>query len=294
VPELRHLRYFVAVAEELSFSRAARRLHMAQPPLSVAIRQLEQELGTTLLVRSSREVRLTAAGTALLAGARRTLTEADAAVDAARRAGAGETGSLRVAFNWSSGFETVPALGRAFRRRLPDVALLAEEMRNNRMTAALRSNRIDVAVALQPEVAGELSYRPIRREPVVVVLASAHPLAGEDAIALAAVSDEFLLFPRELAPRLHDFFVDLCRRAGFEPRQGTDSARSRWTVGTWDAGTAALFPASVAGHLRPGIVAVRIADPPALLETQAVWRADDASPTVAAFVELAGGLFEPR
>src|ERR671937_551105 len=114
--ELRHLRYFVAVAEELNFSRAAERLHMAQPPLSVAIRQLEQEVGADLLIRSSREVKLTDAGRTFLAGARRTLAELDHSLAEARRAAAGELGGLRVAFSWSARFETLPALGQAFRR----------------------------------------------------------------------------------------------------------------------------------------------------------------------------------
>src|SRR5262245_2021554 len=121
MPELRHLRYFVAVAEELNFSRAAERLHMAQPPLSVAIRQLEQELGASLFVRTTHEVRLTEAGAAFLSGARRTLDEAQAAVTAAQRAAAGELGSLRVGYHWSARFETLPALGQAFGHRYPRV-----------------------------------------------------------------------------------------------------------------------------------------------------------------------------
>src|SRR6266496_4116060 len=116
MPELRHLRYFVAVAEELNFSRAARRLRMAQPPLSVAIRQLEQELGADLFLRTSREVKLTEAGRALLDGARRTLAEADRAMTAARRAASGELGALHVAFSWSARFETLPLLGQADRK----------------------------------------------------------------------------------------------------------------------------------------------------------------------------------
>jgi DNA-binding transcriptional LysR family regulator len=127
MPELRHLRYFVAVAEELNFSRAADRLHMAQPPLSVAIRQLEQELGTNLFVRTSRDVTLTEGGAALLDGARRTLAEAEGAVMAARRAAAGEVGSQRIGYNWSARFDTLPVLGRALKRTRPDVELLAEE-----------------------------------------------------------------------------------------------------------------------------------------------------------------------
>jgi DNA-binding transcriptional LysR family regulator len=162
MPELRHLRYFIAVAEELNFSRAARRLRMAQPPLSVAIRQLEAELGTELFRRSSREVTLTEAGNALLAGARRTLAEADGAVAAAKRAAAGELGGLRIGFSWSARFDTLPVLGQAFRLQRPDVELLTEEMWNSRMTSALRDGTIDVAVALCPEVAGDLTSARIR------------------------------------------------------------------------------------------------------------------------------------
>jgi DNA-binding transcriptional LysR family regulator len=293
VPELRHLRYFVAVAEELNFSRAARRLRMAQPPLSVAIRQLERELGTCLFERSSREVMLTEAGCAFLPGARRTLAEAEAAVVAARRAGAGEVGSLRVGHNWSSRFETLPAVGQAFTTRYPEVELLTEEMRPNRMPGALRSGAIDVALALYPDIVAELSYQLVRKEPVVAVLSTGHPQAGEEAISLATLADEFLLFPRELAPRLHDYYVNLCRRAGFEPRQGGDSSRTRWTIGTWDASTIALFPQSVAKDLPDGVVAVPIDEPPGILETYVLWRAVDQRPTVEAFVEVSSAVFTP-
>jgi DNA-binding transcriptional LysR family regulator len=169
--ELRHLRYFVAVAEELNFSRAARRLHMAQPPLSVAIRQLERELGVTLLRRSTRDVRLTDAGSAFLQGARDTLAELDRSVALARRAAAGEIGRLRVAFSWGARFVTLPALGRAFRERHADVELLTEEMWNARMPAALRSGAVDLAVSVCPEVSAELSYQMIRSEGVVALVA---------------------------------------------------------------------------------------------------------------------------
>jgi DNA-binding transcriptional LysR family regulator len=291
MPELRHLRYFVAVAEELNFSRAAERLHMAQPPLSVAIRQLEQEIGTSLFLRTTREVRLTPAGVALLGGARRTIEEAEAAVTAAQRAAAGELGSLRVGYNWSSGFETLPTLGQALGHRHPDVELLAEEMRPNRMAAALRSATIDVVLALFPELFDEASYRTIRREPIVALLASSHPLAHAPQVELQSLAEECLLFPRELAPRLHDFYVHLCRNAGFEPKHSAESSRTRLTLGTWESSTAALLPRSVAGHLPRGVVAVRISAPSELLESQLVWRSETRNPVVAAFVELSSGVF---
>jgi DNA-binding transcriptional LysR family regulator len=291
VPELRHLRYFVAVAEELNFSRAAKRLRMAQPPLSVAIRQLEQEVGASLFIRSSREVKLTDAGSALLPGARRTLAEAGAAVTAAQRAAAGEVGTLRIGFNWSARFETLPTLGKAFTRHYPEVELLTEELRPNQIPAELRSATIDVALALYPDIVDELSYQPVRREPVVAVLSTSHPLADEDAIELEALADEFLLFPREVAPRLYDFYVNLCRSAGFEPKRGSESSRTRWTIGTWEATTAALFPQSVSNQLPDDTVAVPITTPTDPLVTELVWRSDNQSPIVAAFVEVAAGVF---
>jgi DNA-binding transcriptional LysR family regulator len=293
MPELRHLRYFVAVAEELNFSRAAERLHMAQPPLSVAIRQLEQELGTNLFVRTSREVRLTDAGVALLDGARRTLAEAEAAVTAARRAAAGEVGSLRIGYNWSARFDTLPALGQALRRTYPDVELLAEEMRPNRMPGSLRAGAIDVALALYPEVVDGLAYRSVRREPIVALLSATHPLAHEDAVGLEALAEEFLMFPRDVAPRLHDFYVGLCRRAGFEPKLSSESARSRWTIGTWGPSTAALLPASVSSDLPDGVVAVPITGLSEALEFQLAWRTDNRNPALAAFIALAHGVFAP-
>ena len=291
MPELRHLRYFVAVAEELNFSRAAKRLQMAQPPLSVAIRQLEQEIGTSLFIRSSREVKLTEAGNAFLAGARRTLAEAEAAVTAAQRAGTGEVGRLRVGYNWSARFETLPRLGQAFQQHRPDVELSTEEMRPNRMSAALRSGTIDVVIALYPEISAELSYQPIRRERIVAALSASHPLAHEEEIGLDALAEEFLLFPRDVAPRLHDFYVNLCRTAGFEPKRGSESSRTRWTIGTWDASTTALFPQSVTNDLPDGVVAIPISAPDHPLETQLVWRSDDDNPTLAAFIEVSANVF---
>jgi DNA-binding transcriptional LysR family regulator len=291
--ELRHLRYFVAVAEELNFSRAAERLHMAQPPLSAAIRQLERELGTQLLLRTTREVRLTDAGSSFLAGAHRTLAELERAERDARRAAAGEVGRLHLGFSWSARFETLPALGQAFRAARPDVELLTEEMWNGRMLTALASGRIDAAVALCPEIAAEFSYEVIRTEQVLALVADHHPLADRDEIELAELAaDRFLFFPRELAPRLHDVMVGFCRRAGFEPQIRSDSFHSGWEMQILaQVPAVALAPASVALALPAHIAALRVSDPPDPLETAIVWRADDVSAASAALREVATGLF---
>ena len=291
--ELRHLRYFVAVAEELNFSRAAERLHMAQPPLSAAIRQLEQELGTELLLRTTREVRLTDAGSAFLEGAKRTLAELERTRSDTRRAAAGEVGQLRVGFSWSARFETLPAIGRAFRLSHPDVSLLTEEMWNARMLPALRSGAIDAAVSLCPEIAAEFSYEAIRSEPVITLLAQSHPLADKPAIDLRDLAGErFLLFPRELAPRLHDFMVGLCRRAGFEPVARGESFHSGWELQILgEVDVVALAPASVALGLPEGIVAAPVSDPPERLETAIVYRKDDPSSANRAFRQAAVAAF---
>ena len=292
MPELRHLRYFIAVAEELNFSRAAKRLRMAQPPLSVAIRQLEQEIGASLFHRTSREVKLTEAGEALLPGARRTLAEAEGAVTTAKRTAAGELGVLRVGYVWSARFETLPTLGKALLQSRPQVELVTEEMRTYLMPAALRMGTIDVALALYPDVVSELSYETIRRERIVAVVSSSHRLADEPAIQLEALADDLVLFPRELAPRLHDFYLALCRRAGFEPKDARESTRTRWTIGTWNPSTAVMLPASVSNDLPDDTVAIPVSRPTDLLENQLVWKTGEPNPVLTTFVALSSQVFD--
>ena len=291
--ELRHLRYFIAVAEELNFSRAAERLHMAQPPLSAAIRQLERDLGVDLFTRTTREVKLTDAGRAFLAGARRTLADAERAAEDAKRAAAGELGHLRIAYSWSTRFETLPALGRAFRASHPGVDLLAQEMWNARMPPAFGNGSIDIAVSLCPEIAAELELAPIRKERLVALLPEAHPHARDEAIPLSALADEeFIVFPRDIAPRLHDAFMAIYRRAGFEPRVRNESFHTGWDLGVLaEIPAVATAPQTVAGGLPEGIVAVAVSEPTDALETCLVWRGDDSSPAVAAFVAAARSAF---
>jgi DNA-binding transcriptional LysR family regulator len=291
--ELRHLRYFIAVAEELNFSRAAERMHMAQPPLSAAIRQLERDLGVDLFVRTTREVRLTEAGSAFLDGARRTLADAERAAQDAKRAAAGELGRLRIAYSWSTRFETLPALGRAFREGHPAVELLAQEMWNARMPAAFATGSIDVALSVCPEISAELELAPIRKERFVALLPEGHPLAREETIPLSALAhEEFVLFPRDIAPRLHDAFVAVYRRAGFEPQVRNESFHTGWDLGVLaEVPAAAIAPQTVGGGLPDGIVAVALSEPTDSLETCLVWRGDDRSPAVAAFVAVARSVF---
>ncbi|MBA3807620.1 MAG: LysR family transcriptional regulator [Solirubrobacterales bacterium] len=291
--EIRHLRYFIAVAEELNFSRAAERLHMAQPPLSAAIRQLEQELGARLLTRTTREVKLTPAGGTFLAGARRTLAELEGSVSSARRAAAGEVGQLHVAFSWGARFVTLPALGRAFRDSHPDVELLTEEMWNSRMAGALRSGAIDLAISLCPEIESGLAYQTIRSERVLALVASEHPLGRESEILLAALTGEpLVLFPRGIAPRLHESILGIARRGGFEPTIVKDSFHTGWELGILaDVPAVAIVPESVGLKAPVNLSAIRLQDAEQLLETALVWRPEDESEVCAAFREIAGAVF---
>jgi LysR family transcriptional regulator, benzoate and cis,cis-muconate-responsive activator of ben and cat genes len=294
VPELRHLRYFVAVAEELNFSRAAERLHMAQPPLSLAIRQLERELGAELFQRSTREVTLTEPGRAFLDGARRTLAEADRAVVSAKRAAAGDVGELRLAFSWSARYETLPALGRAFREASPDVELLTQEMWNAPMSEALRSGQVDLGISLCPEPAPGLASEPVRRERAIAAISPADPLAAAGSVALRDLADHtFLMFPPELGPRLYDAMVDICRSAGFEPKLRNESFHTSWDLRLLGDGSpvAALAPASVAVGAPAGAAILELSEPHAELETRLVWREDESSPMLAAFRRAAAGIF---
>jgi DNA-binding transcriptional LysR family regulator len=289
VIELRHLRYFVAVAEELNFTRAAARLHIAQPPLSVAIRQLEAELGAELLARSTREVRLTQAGVAFLEGTRRTLAELDHSVVAAQSAAAGKSGALRVGFGWATRFDTLPTIGQTFRSRYPGVALLTEEMWNARMPQALRTGAIDIAVALCPDLAGDLAHEPIRRERVVALMATDHPLALPKAVELGALAEaEFVLFPRELAPRLYDTLIAMCRNAGFDPVVRSETLHTDWALGVLgDVAVVTLVPESIAREPPAGLVAVGIEEPAEWLETSLVWLADRLAPAAAVLRDVA-------
>jgi DNA-binding transcriptional LysR family regulator len=287
--EHRHLRYFIAVAEELNFSRAAQRLHMAQPPLSAAISQLEKQLGTRLLARTTRHVSLTHTGEVFLIGAKRAVESLDLAVDATRRAAVGDLGTLRVAFSAAARFETLPAIARAFRRSHPDVAVVTEEMSNVPMVPALRTGVVDVAVVLCPELTADLSSEAVRRERIVALLPRWHPRAGEVAIALHDLAaDPFVLPPRRAAPRLHHTLIELCRRSGFQPAVRAGGWQSPWELDAIpELGLVSLGPESVSRGAPADVIARPLRDADEWLETAIVTRTEETSPLVEAFAEAA-------
>jgi DNA-binding transcriptional LysR family regulator len=287
--ELRHLRYFVAVAEELSFTRAAERLHMSQPPLSTQIRDLEAALGVTLIDRSRRTIALTPAGDALRAEAGRLLVQVDQALRAVQRAGTGETGRLTVGFVPSASVTTLPATLRAFRERHPGVELYLRDMAPDGLVAALRDGGVDVAFLYLPFAETGVEVRAVSNEALVAALPEGHPLAGRPQLKVADLRDEpFVLPAQHRMPGLHTQVLDACRRAGFSP---TPVQKDVWLMqtilGLVAAGLGvALVPASVEHLHRTGVAFRSLRDAPATVQMGALWRTGDASPVLARFLEV--------
>lgn len=224
--ELRHIRYFLAVAEESNFTRAAARVGIGQPPLSQQIRDLEREVGTPLFHRVPHGAELTEAGEAFLAAVRTITAQVADAIRAAQRAGRGEVGSLRIGFTGSAAMNPlVPGVIRAFRRRYPAVELVLSESNSTGLGAALRDGTIDIAF-LRP---GAIEHDDMRLltlpdEPMVLALPSSHALLANDsreAVALSSLEDDvFVLTPRAIGPTLFDAAVGACQEAGFSPKFG--------------------------------------------------------------------------
>ena len=292
--ELRHLRYFVAVAEALGFARAARSLNISQPPLSRQIRALEDELGTALFARTRRSVQLTPAGAALLPEARRLLREADGLKAGAQRLVAGEVGTLALGFISVAAYNLLPELAPEFRRRHPGVTLVLQEATSDLLLAALRQGELDVGLVLPPVEAAGLEYAPLVHDVLIAALpaGSAHA-RGKGPLALASLAAEsFILFPRKVGTSLYDAIVGACRRAGFAPRIEQEAIQMQTIVSLVAARMGvALVPASLKHLRRTGVVYRPLAEARTRVEIGIAWRSADAAPAVRAFVALAR---EPR
>ena len=287
--ELRHLRYFVAVAEELHVGRAAVRLHLAQPPLSRQIQQLEREIGVPLFIRSHRRVQLTAARQAFLAGARRTLAEADRAVHDAQRAQRGEIGRLSLGFVGTATAEALPLLLQAFRRQYPHVELALQSMTTQEQVAALQNKRIQIGLLRPPLDDPQITLRALLYESLVAVLPERHPLASLERIALRTLANEpFILYPRSDSPRVRDTIVGVCQAAGFSPTI-TQEAREMETIAGLVAGGigVALVIGSVANLRHTGVVYKDIEDYLPPWELALAWWRDEDSPVARAFINVA-------
>ncbi len=262
--DLRHLRQFIAVAEELHFHRAAERLNMSQPPLTATVRRLEEEIGAPLLERGNRVVRLTPAGQVLLEQARLTVAQADSAVAAARDAAAGRTGTLRLTYVGSALYGRLAETVRAFRRSFPRVRLELKEATTAAQVAAVRDGASDLAVLLPP-LPDETGLRltAFDRDRFAIALPAAHPLAGKTELALADLADApFVMWPAAEGRGFHHQVIQLCATAGFVPRvvQEAHQIHGVLALVAVEIGVA-VVPASMAGFRAEEIVYRPLAEP---------------------------------
>ena len=289
--DLRRLRYFVAVAEELSFNRAAMRLHMAQPPLSAQIKNLEEDLGVLLFERTSRGVRITEAGEVLLEEARRIFVQVDQTESLVRRVGGGEVGRLTLGFVPSASNETLPPILGAFGERFPGVELFLREMRPDLIVRRLHDRQIDAGLLYLPLEDPMLEVECVSREPLVLALPEKHPLAPQARIDLAAFADEPFILPAKYQqmPGLYGQVVGACRRAGFVP---TAVQKDVWLmqtiVGLVAGGTGvALVPASLQNLRWRGVVYRPVEGLAPDVELGVVWRREDQGSVLTSFLKVA-------
>jgi DNA-binding transcriptional LysR family regulator len=287
--ELRHLRYFVAVAEELHFGRAAARLRIAQPPLSRQIRDLEREIGTPLFERLPRGVELTPAGAAFLPEARLTLAQAERARRTAERAARGEIGRLRVGFVEAAIYSGIlPDVLGFFRMHLPDIGLSLFEMDAVQQAEAFRDGRIDLGVLHSPPPDADrwLHVEPVYTDPLIAALPHTHRLAARRRLALGELAAEpFVLFPRPVAPALYDAIIARCRAAGFSPRVVQEAAGWHTLAGLVGAGVGTTFvPRALANVQRPEVAYRPVRDLAVEMSMSAVWKRREKSPVRERFV----------
>ena len=285
--ELRHLRYFVAVAEELHFGHAAARLHISQPPLSHQIRELERELGVALFQRTRHSVYLTEVGRLFLEEARQVLGDAQHAIEIAKKAARGEIGRLSVGYGPTPENGLLNAVLSLFFARHPDVQLDLQSLYTQEQIEGLAHRRIDVGFPLLPISNRDLAVERIGVEPVRVVLPARHPLANQRRIALSDLGAEnFVLVAREVGPGFYDLLQRACSSAGFAPTI-THAARHVMTVlGFVAAGLGVtLLPDAVAGSCPPGVVFRPLIRAP-VVELGLAYRPDDVSLPLLAFLDV--------
>ncbi|MEV5960267.1 LysR family transcriptional regulator [Kribbella sp. NPDC051952] len=293
--ELRLLRSFVVVAEELNVGRAALKLHLTQPSLSRQIAALEHDLGVELFARVRKRFVLTAAGETFLADARELLRRSDEAVRTAQRTQRGELGTLRLRFVQSATFEVLPRILGPFRAAYPQVILDLESMTTIRQTEALRDGRIDVGL-LRPASAGgtdavqlgpRLTSRVVSADPLVVALPAQHRLARRKRVRLADLAEEaFVLYSRPSGPAVHDTIVGFCRAAGFSPRIEQEAADVQTIVSLVAAGLGVSLLITPAPLSNPDFVVYReLSDDLPPWQLSVAWSPDNRSPVLARFLE---------
>ncbi len=289
--ELRHMRYFLAVAEELNFTRAAKRLCISQPPLTQQIKALEVELGFALFDRSKYRIELTDAGRAFAAEAARILGDVRAAVQTAERAASGAAGLVRIGFTESASFNQVVTAGlRRFRREYPQVQTTLKENPSLTLITALREGRLDVAFVRPPlREPTTITFHPLVDEPLVAAVPRGHQFAERPSIDLRELASQiFILYPRAIRPGLADTIVTACEQAGFTPRVGQYAPQLSSTINLIAASFGlSLVPKSMQG-MQPHLVSyVPICDNPLKASLGLAHRAGEKSRSVLNYIAAA-------
>jgi DNA-binding transcriptional LysR family regulator len=285
--ELRQFRQFIAVAEELSFRRAAERLNMAQPPLTTTIKRIEDEVGATLIERTNRIGRLTEAGRVFLDEARKTVNQAERAMLAAKRAGAGLSGTLRVTFVASAAREILPSILLRFREHYPAVKLELREAMTAQQLQSLANDESDLGFVIPPlQSAENLHVETVTRNRLVAAVPEGHQLAEAHQISLSDMSEEsWILFAARQGPGLHRIILAACAKAGFSPRIGQEAPQmdTITSLVAGGMGVALVSRALVAGG-RQGVVFRELTGPGTPVEYELAIAYSTPSPVLNAFV----------
>lgn len=283
--DIRQLRYFQAVAEELHFGRAAARLAIAQPALSRQVQQLEEELGTPLLRRTQRRVELLPAGALLLERARAIQQELARAVADTRRTGAGEMGRLSVGFIHSSTYGLLPSIVGRFRQLYPGIALELHELPITAQHAALVRGTIDIGLLRVQAAPAELEVVPVLPDPFVLAVPSLHPLAGRTRVRLRSVADDpFVMFSRDEAPLFHARVQALCEQAGFRPQVAQHATQIHTVIGLVGAGLGVAVVPATGRNLHPRNVRfLQLSDKAEPVHIALAWRRGHETPAGRSF-----------
>ncbi|WGV59144.1 LysR substrate-binding domain-containing protein [Brevibacillus brevis] len=286
--DLKKLRYFIAVAEELHFNRAASKLNMTQPPLTQQIQSLEEELGVKLLKRTKRQVRLTAAGAIFLEESRRIVSQLEQAVTRTKRASQGKIGHLSIAFVDSAVGGMLVNVIKGFREHFPEVELSLLEMTSAEQRKALEDGKIDIGFLRVAEPSIHITFRLFTNETLVAVLPKNHPLALQPALSVQALADEpFILFPHRMGTSFHDFILNFCRQHGFLPRVVQEAVQMYTIVNLVAAGMGiSIVPSSVSVFQRSDVVFRTFMEEPPLVPLYAAWKTDRSEPVLANFLDV--------
>jgi LysR family transcriptional regulator, benzoate and cis,cis-muconate-responsive activator of ben and cat genes len=286
--ELRHLRYFLAVAEELNFSRAAHRLNMAQPPLSQQIMQLETHLGVQLFERETRPIRLTVAGLTLLDQARPLIKRFDQLEIKMQLMGSGDTGSLAIGFIASAMYELLPSVLKIFRSKFPRVHLDLTEMTGLEQEEALHEHSIDVAFIRGESTDEDFQGHVLVQEPLVVAVPAQWEMAKQGTLSIKSLSDQpFILYPTKPDPSYANFVKAACREAGFEPRVVQEANELQTAASLVASGIGiALMPASIKMLQRVGVAYIPLKEPGLRSVISVLHRKNDPAPSLKNFLTV--------